>query len=907
MLAACTAVAVAIVAWGLTRPSTVGLLLVVSAALAGLGCWYAAAQGEGVDRHAWSLIGLGQALNAVGNLAIMLDADAWFDQPDWASTLVFSAATLSTVVGLLAFVVPGTTARLVELTVDVLIVVGCAFVIAWTFRIDALRIDGADGLVSADDLGNLGGFAFIASFGVLGLMMDVVGVAVAGFVTQSRPRGERGAILLAGVAMLIATLGDAGITAASLRPELASMTWVASSVTFLVASALVPRVPTLTWELPRRRSIDLATILAGATVVVLLLHGRQVDTITKVVSGLTILLVLARQLMMSRANAVLAGELERSERHFRTMVDGTRDVFLMVGDDGRVAYASPAATDLFGLTPDLLVGLDATTLLQARDKARITNIFGQMTIGTWDRIEAEIRRPDGTRRQLDAQCSRTVDGFILSVRDISETVEMLRRVEIAASHDMLTRLPNRLSFETALRQRLADNGSASVVFMDLDGFKRVNDTSGHAAGDALLVQVAHRLKASVADCLVARFGGDEFAILLRAGVSTDGASVLAAHAQQAVAGVYHVAGNEITIGATAGLAYADSGTVEEVMRNADLALYEAKAVGHGALRVFDQSMYDREVRRVELDERLRRALSSQDLSVYYQPVLDLQTGTITSAEALVRWFDGDSAVLAPDELISLAESTGSVTALGEWVMSEAIKQAADWQRTGHCLSIAVNISTKQLLDGRLAETVDRLLRSEGLDPRLLVLEITESVLLEDADRAIATMDLLKELGVRIAIDDFGTGYSSLTYLSRLPVDQLKVDRYFVSGLGMVESRTAIVQTIVRLCRDLGLTVTAEGVEQPHQLDILREMGVNQLQGFLISKPLAAPEIATFLDHGGPVLDRIEAETLDRDIAQLLGGPDLLPARLPSRHLDRARGIQVRDLIDLGAVQHRARD
>ena len=221
---------------------------------------------------------------------------------------------------------------------------------------------------------------------------------------------------------------------------------------------------------------------------------------------------------------------------------------------------------------------------------------------------------------------RTSEGFILSVRDISDTVEMLRRVEIAASHDMLTRLPNRLSFETALREQLQVDGSASVVFMDLDGFKRVNDTSGHAAGDALLVQVAHRLRASVDDCLVARFGGDEFAILLRRGVSHDGALVLATHAQQAIAGTYHVAGNEITIRATAGLSYADHGSVEEVMRNADLALYEAKPDGHGALRVFDQTMYDREVRRVELDERLRRALSSADLSVYYQPVLDLADG-----------------------------------------------------------------------------------------------------------------------------------------------------------------------------------------------------------------------------------------------------------------------------------------
>jgi diguanylate cyclase (GGDEF)-like protein/PAS domain S-box-containing protein len=871
---------------GLTRPSTVGALLVVSALAAAVACAYGARRASSVDRHGWLLIGFGQLLNALGNVAIAVDSEAWFEQPGWLTTVIFTAATLSTVVGLFAFVMPGGSRRLAELSVDVLIVLGCAFVLAWTSTIEP-SLGGA----APDD-------AFFATARQLGLVLDIIGLTVAVFLAFSRPRGERGAIRLAGVALLVATLGDAGDSTNSLSAHASSMTWVASSSILLIGACLIPRHATLRWSLPRARSIDFATVLAAVTVVVLLTNGRPVDSVVKAVSGVTILVVLLRQLMMSRTNATLAGRLERSERHFRTMVDGTRDVFIMVDDDGLISYASPAATDLFGSTPEQLVGLEATTLLQSRDQARITNVFEQMTIGTWDRIEAEIRRPDGTRRQLDAQCSRTPDGFILSVRDISDTVEMLRRVEIAASHDMLTRLPNRLSFETALRERLQVDGHASVVFMDLDGFKRVNDTSGHAAGDALLVQVAHRLRASVDDCLVARFGGDEFAILLRRGVSQEGALVLATHAQQAVAGTYHVAGNEITIRATAGLAFADRGSVEEVMRNADLALYEAKADGHGALRIFDQTMYDREVRRVELDERLRRALSSEDLSVYYQPVLDLETGAITSAEALVRWFDGELAVLAPDELISLAESTGSVTALGEWVMAQAIRQAADWQRSGHCLSIAVNISTRQLLVGDLAGTVDRLLRQESLDPRLLVLEVTESVLLEDADRAISTMDRLRALGVRIAIDDFGTGYSSLTYLSRLPVDQLKVDRYFVSGLGLVESRTAIVQTIVRLCRDLGLKVTAEGVEHMHQLELLRDMGVNHLQGFLISKPLSPSAIIAFLDRGAPILTPADPNTIDHDLAQLLGGPEpLAPPTYPVKHLGRNRGTHAGELAD----------
>ena len=394
-------------------------------------------------------------------------------------------------------------------------------------------------------------------------------------------------------------------------------------------------------------------MLAGVTVVVLLASADPADAVVKATSGVTILVVLLRQLMMSHTNATLAGSLERSERHFRTMVDGTRDVFIMVDDDGRISYASPASTELFGSSS----GAVGRTACHCAAPVARSGSHHQRVRADDDRHVGPDRGGDpATGRHPTTVRMRSAIARLTASSSRCATSATRWRCCVAwrlpPATTCSTRLPNRLSFETALREQLQVDGSASVVFMDLDGFKRVNDTSGHAAGDALLVQVAHRLRASVDDCLVARFGGDEFAILLRRGVSQEGALVLATHAQQAIAGTYHVAGNEITIRATAGLSFADHGSVEEVMRNADLALYEAKADGHGALRVFDQTMYDREVRRVELDERLRRALSSEDLSVYYQPVLDLQTGTITAAEALVRWFDGEQAVLAPDELIS---------------------------------------------------------------------------------------------------------------------------------------------------------------------------------------------------------------------------------------------------------------
>ena len=333
------------------------------------------------------------------------------------------------------------------------------------------------------------------------------------------------------------------------------------------------------------------------------------------------------------------------------------------------------------------------------------------------------------------------------------------------------------------------------------------------------------------------------------------------------------------------------------MRNADLALYAAKADGHGALRLFDQTMYDREVRRVELDERLRRALSSQDLSVYYQPVLDLETGAITSAEALVRWFDGEQAVLAPDELISLAESTGSVTALGEWVMGQAIRQAAEWQRAGHSLSIAVNISTKQLLVGDLVATVDRLLRAG--EPRPAAADSGSDR--ERAARGRRPSDLDDGPAARSGSPDRHRRLRDRLLIADLPQPAA---RRSAQGRSLLRLRPRSRRVEDRDRADDRPTVprprpavTAEGVEHPHQLELLREMGVHHLQGFLISKPLSATDIVAFLDRGAPVISAGDPMSTD-DMGQLIDWPEprLAPA-YPVKHVGRVHGSHSGELAD----------
>ncbi|MEO6989312.1 MAG: bifunctional diguanylate cyclase/phosphodiesterase, partial [Aquihabitans sp.] len=437
--------------------------------------------------------------------------------------------------------------------------------------------------------------------------------------------------------------------------------------------------------------------------------------------------------------------------------------------------------------------------------------------------------------------------------------------EAAARWDELTGLANRATFDAALEKRIASGRSAAVVFCDLDRFKRINDTSGHAAGDAVLVEVARRMGEAVGDDdLLARFGGDEFTVLLRPGVDADDAQRLARQIQRSVEGSYRVAadhGPGLGLSITAGLAFGGSGRdATEVMRNADLALYAAKSEARGSLRVFEQSMYDDFARRVMLEQRLRVALDNDGLTLAYQPLLDLESGAVVGVEALLRWFDDGEVVLAPPELIELAESFDSDGQVGRWVLRSAVAQAAAWSAASYPVRVSINVTTRQLLDPDLVDVVKGLLAEHDLDASLVTLEITEGAFLDDASKAIEHLHKLRDIGIGLAIDDFGTGYSSLAYLTRLPVGELKVDRAFVAGLPHDKDRTALVRTVIRLANDLGFMVTGEGVERMDQLRLLRGMGAHLAQGYLISHPLPADKLLDLLKQGPFVVDVADGES-----------------------------------------------
>jgi diguanylate cyclase (GGDEF)-like protein len=423
-----------------------------------------------------------------------------------------------------------------------------------------------------------------------------------------------------------------------------------------------------------------------------------------------------------------------------------------------------------------------------------------------------------------------------------------------AYHDPLTDLGNRELFADVVGSALAADRlrPVGVVLLDLDDFKKVNDTIGHATGDRLLCLVAERLTANldVGD-VAARLGGDEFAVLLGDVRSADAAHRTAERLLAALTGPIELDGRSITVRASVGVAVGRAGdvTVEELLRNADVAMYTAKGQGKGGTRLFEPAMHTALLERLELEAQLEVAVERAQLDLKYQPIVSLRTGRVTGFEALVRWNHPERGELPPDAFIPIAEETGGVVGIDRWVLLKACCQGRAWQRAYPAeepLIVGVNLSTRQLEEVNVVELVELALEVSGLPPEHLVIEITESFLIPNETLGVATLEALRALGVRLAIDDFGTGYSSLSYLRHLPIDVLKIDRSFIEGLGRSEEDTALVQAILRLARSLGLETIAEGVERPDQRAALADLECTLAQGWHFSRPLTSAEMEDLL-------------------------------------------------------------
>jgi diguanylate cyclase (GGDEF)-like protein len=450
------------------------------------------------------------------------------------------------------------------------------------------------------------------------------------------------------------------------------------------------------------------------------------------------------------------------------------------------------------------------------------------------------------------------DSVLISFSDIGPVREAQRQLKYLATRDSLTGLYNRAYLTERMRDLFAPRGvddgtnglaSVAVLFVDLDGFKKVNDTAGHEAGDALLCSVAERLSACVGrNDTLARVGGDEFVIVVSAYLHTGELIGLAHRILDMMAVPFAVAGNEYYLGASIGISLfpEDGQDVATLMRNADSAMYHAKQRGRNNFQFFTAELNQHLQRRFTIEQSLRRALAGDELSLVYQPIVDSQNGRTIGAEALLRWYNSELGNVSPGEFIPVAEDAGLIVEIGDWVLEHACEQVAQWRRTlAPHLIVAVNLSPRQFND-KLLERIERCLAQSGLEPAALELEITERLLMSDSDTVLPILSALSAMGVRMSVDDFGTGYSSLSYLKRFPLHNLKIDRSFVAGLPDHRDSIAITQAVVAMAHSLGMNVTAEGVETAEQAAFLRAIDCDKQQGYLYSRPVGASAYARSL-------------------------------------------------------------
>ena len=547
-------------------------------------------------------------------------------------------------------------------------------------------------------------------------------------------------------------------------------------------------------------------------------------------------------------------EAERGRERVRSILESIPDGFVVVDRTWRLEYINAPAAALFGAEASELVGRSFWKACPA--------VFGRECEAEYRRAATQRRTvqfevADGARgRWLEVHAAPAREGVLVYLRDVTDRARAQQELHDLAFHDRLTGLPNRALFLQRLAQMTRsprEQDSAAILFVDLDNFKIVNDTLGHTAGDRLLVEVASRLQRCVRrGDTVARFGGDEFTILVKE--TAEAALALADRLAEALRAPIILEGRELYITASVGVAPCSTGRdraedPETLLRNADIAMYRAKASGKARAAVFDTSMNTDLLARLELETDLRRALARGELQVYYQPIFALESKRVVEAEALLRWAHPKRGLVAPGEFIPVAEETGLIVPIGQWVLEQACQQAQAWrERFPHRrpIGVSVNLSARQFQQPDLLARVQEALRKTRLDPRLLKLEITESVVMQDADAAVAPLQALKQLGVQLAIDDFGTGYSSLSYLKRFPVDTLKVDRSFVDGLGHEVQDTAIVRSIIALAKALRLSVTGEGIESPTQEAQLRALGCDLGQGYLLGRPMVAESLEALL-------------------------------------------------------------
>ena len=592
---------------------------------------------------------------------------------------------------------------------------------------------------------------------------------------------------------------------------------------------------------------DPAVVISGLSI-----PPASLSILTASAAAAIIAIALAAALLDRRAK----GELGRQQVVLDTALENMSQGLCMFDADGKIQLFNERYAAMLGRTDIPLAGrLLVDVLREEQAKGHWQGDAGEF----FARLVADARE-GRTTSQVVTRFGRSIrvvnqpmqgGGWVATFEDITEWLEAQAKISHMARHDALTGLPNRVLFHEQLEQGLRRTGSGdqlAVLCLDLDHFKDINDSLGHPIGDALLKEVGRRLKATVgASDTVARLGGDEFAVVQIGRSEEAAARALAGRLVEVISAPYEIDDHQIVIGVSIGISLSpqDSDNPDELLKNADLALYRAKADGRGTYRFFETGMDARAQARRLLEMDLRAALLRDEFEAYYQPIRDVASGRVVAFEALLRWNHPQRGLIAPINFIPVAEETGLIVQLGEFVLRSACSDAATWPDD---VDVAVNLSPVQFKSPNLIASVTDALAASGLAARRLELEITESVLLQNSEATLTTLHELRAMGVRISLDDFGTGYSSLSYLRSFPFDKIKIDRSFVSELATREDSMAIIRAVTGLGRSLGIVTTAEGVENDAQLELLRREGCTQAQGYLFSKPRPASDVALMLNR-----------------------------------------------------------
>ena len=832
-------------------------------AFAAWACFTARRRGS-ITPSAWLLLGLAAASWGLGQVVWLIYENILHQAPypSWADVAYLSGVTLA-IPGVLAFQQRRRRIPSFRDLLDGLIIATSVLFLSWMTVLEPLFEAATDGV-----LAKLLGLAYP--------VIDVVTISILLFVL-GHLRNIKRHFVLVGTGLLGIALADSLFFYVTLDGDYSTTSLIGAGWIFgflLVGTGALVSLsehpaPAADSERPTVTSIALPLapmlgIVVPGGIVKFLTGGLDIRLFSLAIVALFLMLV--RQFLMfvdylsltrslERRVTRRTEQLRRSETRFRSLLQNSSDLTVVIDEKGLISYSTPTVKRLLGYEVENVTGRPVIDFVAPDDHERITDILRKLRQSSGpETVEAKCLHADGSTRWMEVGLAnlledKDVRGIVANHRDITDRKLLEQKLLRQAFNDDLTGLANRALLTERLNEGLiaaSPRKPIAVLFLDLDDFKTINDSLGHTFGDQLLTAVAARLKDLIRPSdTAARLGGDEFAVLMQGVRGAKGAEVVAERILTSLHQPFLIQGHELYARCSIGIVVdgGESSSAEDVLRNADLAMYTAKSRGKACYEHFVPGMREAAMERMHLKAELQRALERNEFTVHYQPVVDLFTGIPKGVEALLRWTHPEKGNIPPNTFVPLAEETGLIVDIGSWVLKEATTQVDKWNRTraGAPLTVSVNLSARQLHDSTLLSHVAAALGASRLPPEQLVLEITETVIMQDTEATIEQLSALKRLGVKLAIDDFGTGYSSLGYLQRFPIDILKIDRSFVSGMTPGSGQSRITRGIVGLSKTLGLKSVAEGVETQQELEQLQRSGCDCAQGYLFSRPLPPEE------------------------------------------------------------------